>query len=62
MIISLIDMASLITITQRFFSDMSPGVADLLRIFIGTTGWIGGLALFMWLRDKRKHRVLLTAK
>jgi hypothetical protein len=57
MILSSIDLAFLFANTLRFFSDMNPACADILRIFVGTTGWIGGLALFMWLRDKKKNKL-----
>ena len=55
MIITSIDLSSTLLAFERLFAGMNPAYADLVKIFVGTFGWIGGLTLFMWLRDKHKH-------
>jgi len=57
MIISSIDLSTLLLTIQDIFSGMNPAYADLLRIVVGTTAWIGGLTLFMWVREKKKNRL-----
>ena len=48
----------LLSIAEHIFTGMNPAVADILRILTGTTAWIGGLTLFMWIREKKKRRAI----
>jgi hypothetical protein len=34
--------------------EINPAYLDLAKIIVGSVGWIGGLTLFMWFREKRK--------
>ena len=36
------------------FSAIDPAYLDILKIFAGSIGWIGGLTLFVWIREKQK--------
>ena len=36
-------------------SAIDPAYIDILKIFAGSVGWIGGLTLFMWIREKQKN-------
>ncbi len=38
----------------HYFSAIDPAYLDFVKIFAGTIGWIGGLTLFMWIREKQK--------
>jgi hypothetical protein len=38
-----------------FFVNMDPAYLDLVKIFAGSIGWIGGLTMFMWIREKKKE-------
>ena len=40
---------------QHFFSSMDPAYMDILKIFAGSIGWIGGLTIYMWLKEKRRN-------
>jgi hypothetical protein len=39
----------------HFFSSMDPAYMDILKIFAGSIGWVGGLTIYMWLREKRRN-------
>jgi len=39
--------------------NMDPAYMDLFKIFAGSIGWIGGLTLYMWIREKRKQAKLV---
>jgi C4-dicarboxylate transporter len=58
MIISAFDLATTLLTIQHFFAGMDPAYADLVKLLVGTTSWIGGLTLFMWVREKKKHRLV----
>ncbi|HTQ66266.1 MAG TPA: hypothetical protein VMI12_15820 [Puia sp.] len=40
---------------QHYFAMMDQSYLDILKIFIGSIGWIGGLTLYMWRREKKKN-------
>ena len=40
------------------FQDMNPAYLELVKIFVGSIGWIGGLTLFMWWREKNKKAIV----
>jgi hypothetical protein len=46
----------------NFFVNMDPGYLDLVKIFAGCTGWIGGLTMYMWLRERKKEAARVLAK
>lgn len=62
MIFFLFEFSPLLSIAQHLFTNMNPAVADILRILVGTTAWIGGLTLFMWIREKKKQRAAAEQK
>lgn len=35
---------------------MNPVIAELLKIFGVTIGWIGSLIIFMWIKEKNKKK------
>ncbi len=39
----------------RFFSTMDSGYLDILKILAGSIGWVGGLTMIMYFREKRKN-------
>jgi hypothetical protein len=39
----------------QFFSTLDPAFWEVLKIFAGSIGWIGGLVLFMWWKEKRRN-------
>ena len=39
----------------NLFVNMDPAYLDLVKIFAGCIGWIGGLSLFMWVRERKKE-------
>jgi hypothetical protein len=41
-------------------ANLDPAYLDIIKIFAGSTGWIGGLTLFMWFKEKRKHAVVAS--
>ena len=45
----------------NFFSNMDGAYMDIFKIFAGSIGWIGGLALFMWIKDKNKKKTSVVA-
>jgi hypothetical protein len=47
---------------QQFFSAMDPAYMDIIKIFVGSIGWIGSLTIFMWWKEKRKEAVHNLAK
>jgi hypothetical protein len=54
-------LSSVINDTLLLLSNAEPGYADVFRIIIGSSAWIGGLAYFMWRRDKKKEMKVLSA-
>jgi hypothetical protein len=38
--------------------EINPAYLDLLKIFVGSIAWIGGLTLFMWRREKHKNSAI----
>jgi NADH:ubiquinone oxidoreductase subunit 6 (subunit J) len=40
---------------QTFIYSIDPSFLDIVKIFAGSIGWIGGLTLFMWRREKQKN-------
>jgi hypothetical protein len=45
---------SYIHFLDSFFT-IDPAYMDFFKIFAGSIGWIGGLTLFMWVREKQKN-------
>lgn len=41
-------------------SDMNPALFDVAKMLVGSTAWIGGLAAFMWMRERRKQVVAVS--
>ena len=41
------------TLFQDFFSGMNATVLEILKIVLVSSAWIGGLALFMWRRERK---------
>jgi hypothetical protein len=39
---------------QGFFASMDPAYLDFVKIIAGCVGWIGGLILYMWWKEKNK--------
>ena len=53
-------IVSLFLQVRDFFLTMDPAYLNLVKIFAGCFGWIGGLFLFIWTREKRKiHQLAL---
>lgn len=55
----MIDFLTLIFVSlfmqvQQFFTAMDPAYLDLIKIFTGCIGWIGGLTLFVWWKERHK--------
>ena len=42
---------------RQLITGMDPAYLDIVKIFAGSIGWIGGLTLFMWIREKKKLAV-----
>ncbi len=42
-------------------SHMNPVYLDLIKMFAGCIGWIGGLTLFMYMREKKKAATVAIA-
>lgn len=53
--LSIVLLTPMLSQLQHFFSNIPPGYLDIIKIFAGSIGWVGGLTLFMWMREKRKH-------
>ena len=45
---------------EHFFTSMDPAYIDILKIFAGSIGWVGGLTIYMWLREKRRNPAFQT--
>ncbi len=45
---------------RYLITNMDPAYVDLMKIFAGSVGWIGGLTLFMWFKEKRKNAVAIS--
>ena len=41
---------------------MDPAYMDIVKIFAGSIGWIGGLTLYMWVREKKKEAARSLAR
>ena len=39
---------------ENYFRDFGPAAAEILKIVLTTSLWIGGLTYFMWKREKRR--------
>ena len=39
---------------SSLISNLDPAYFDILKIFAGCIGWIGGLTLFVWWKEKKK--------
>jgi hypothetical protein len=39
----------------HFINGLDPAYVEMAKIFGGSIGWVGSLALFMWWRDKKKQ-------
>ena len=39
----------------NLFINMDPAYMDLIKIFAGSIGWVGGLTLFMWFRERKRE-------
>jgi hypothetical protein len=44
----------LLTSVKTLMSDISPTTVTILQILAGSIGWIGGLTLFVWWKEKKK--------
>ena len=47
---------SLLTQLQHGFSNLSPAAFEAIKVIAVSVSWVGGLATFMWWKDKRKHQ------
>jgi putative copper export protein len=52
-------MNSFLLIQQSINSN---AMADLVKILLGSTVWVGALLLFVWLRDKKKQQAISLEK
>ena len=50
-------LASFFSELRYAFATIDPVYMDIIKIFAGSIGWIGGLTLFMLWKDKHKHTV-----
>ncbi len=50
----MIFLETFITQLGQSFSGINPAVIEIFKILIVSTGWIGGLAFYMWRREKNK--------
>jgi hypothetical protein len=46
---------SLLVKIQDFFTHLDGPYIDLFKILAGCIGWIGGLTLFMWWKEKKQQ-------
>jgi hypothetical protein len=42
----------------NFFLNMDSAYLDIVKIFAGSIGWIGGLSFFMWWKDRNKKKLV----
>jgi len=55
----IIILDTFLTQLVHYFNNLSPVTLEIIKVVTISFGWIGGLALFMWLKDKRnKHAVI----
>ena len=40
----------------QHFSNLSPAAFEAIKVVAVSVSWVGGLAAFMWWKDKRKHQ------
>ena len=51
-----VHLLSIIAQLQGFFTSLDPAYLDFAKIVVGCVGWIGGLVLFMWWKEKNKKQ------
>jgi hypothetical protein len=47
---------------RDFYFTIDPAYMDIVKIFAGSIGWVGGLALYMWIREKKKESARLLSR
>ena len=45
---------------KYLITSLDPAYLDIIKIFAGSIGWIGGLTTFMWYKEKRKVAVVAS--
>jgi len=41
-----------------FFTHIDSAYLEFLKIITGSLGWVGGLTLFMWMKERNKKRLI----
>ena len=47
---------SFLTEFHHSFFNLSPAAIEAIKVVAVSVSWVGGLAAFMWWKDKRKHQ------
>ncbi len=47
---------------RDFYFTIDPAYMDIVKIFAGSIGWVGGLTLYMWIREKKKEAARLLSR
>lgn len=47
---------------RDFYYTIDPAYMDIVKILAGSIGWIGGLTLFMWIREKKKEAARMLSR
>jgi hypothetical protein len=55
MISAYLSVVALFIKAISLFMNIDPAYLDLVKIFAGSIGWIGGLTMFMWIRERRRE-------
>jgi|GEM_PF-5746350 hypothetical protein len=48
-------LASFIVEIKQLNQSADPAYLDVVKMVVGITGWVGGLTLYMWIRDRRRR-------